>query len=179
MSLKEQNSLFHFFPPLLTMLGYLFLPKLYSVPSLLKLTNMQSPSLYLTKTSTTHQHHLAFHHSLSSTHNSFPSLSFSSTFPKPCPTRVIAQAQKPHHNKSGPKQGVRVKGNKENVWSIDNELAKVASEKGKGRGMKRRGRKMVKRKMPKGGRVIVSGAMLVEVETVLQTQVPFSSIESL
>lgn len=62
-----------------------------------------------------------------------------------------------------------MKGNKENVWSIDN---KVASEKEKGRGIKRRGRKMVKRERPKGGRVIVSGAMLVEVETVLQTQEP-------
>ncbi|XP_061353438.1 uncharacterized protein LOC133298196 [Gastrolobium bilobum] len=132
---------------------------------------MHSSSFYLTKTFTTH-HHLGFHHSLSSTHNSFPSLSCSSTLHKPCSTRVISQTQKPNQNKSGPKEGLRVKGNKENVWSIDNKVAKVAAEKEKGRGRKQRGRRMVKRKRPKGGRVIVSGAMLVEVETVLQTQEP-------
>jgi ELMO domain-containing protein len=61
-----------------------------------------------------------------------------------------------------------VKGNKENVWSVDNELAK--KEK-KGRG---RSKKLVKRnKGKKSGRVVVTGAMLMEVETVLQTQVMF------
>lgn len=34
---------------------------------------------------------------------------------------------------------------------------------------------MVKRKTSKGGKVMVSGAMLMEVDTVLQTQVPFSA----
>ena len=59
-----------------------------------------------------------------------------------------------------------MKGNKENVWSVDNELAK--KEK-KGRG---RSKKVVKRnKSKKSGRVVVTGAMLMEVETVLQTQV--------
>jgi len=65
---------------------------------------------------------------------------------------------------------VRVRGNKENVWSIDNDLAKMASSQKD----KRRKRRVVKRNGEKGGRIIVSGAMLVEVETVLQTQVPFS-----
>lgn len=60
-----------------------------------------------------------------------------------------------------------MKGNKENVWSVDNEIAK--KEK-KGRG---RSKKMVKRnKGKKSGRVVVTGAMLMEVETVLQTQEP-------
>lgn len=60
-----------------------------------------------------------------------------------------------------------MKGNKENVWSVDNELAK--KEK-KGRG---RSKKVVKRnKSKKSGRVVVTGAMLMEVETVLQTQEP-------
>ncbi|XP_015938822.1 uncharacterized protein LOC107464421 [Arachis duranensis] len=137
---------------------------------------MQSPSLYLTNTFThtnNYNHHLGFNHSLSSSHNSFYP-----TFPKssPCSKRgIIAQSQKPHNNKGVPKDGgVRVKGNKENVWSVDNELAKVATEREKGnsRGRRNRGRRMVKRKRHKGGRVIVTGAMLVEVETVLQTQEP-------
>ncbi|XP_027335217.1 uncharacterized protein LOC113849480 [Abrus precatorius] len=131
---------------------------------------MQSPSLYLPRTFTPHHphhQHLGFSHTLSSTHNTFPSLSFS---PKPCSTRfTVAMAHKPNHKKN--KSGVRVKGNKDNVWSIDNELAKVASSQ-KEKRRKQRGRRMVKRKRPKGGRVIVSGAMLVEVETVLQTQEP-------
>lgn len=65
-----------------------------------------------------------------------------------------------------------MRGNKENVWSIDNELAKVASASSQKE--KRRKRRVVKRKGEKGGRIIVSGAMLVEVETVLQTQVTFT-----
>lgn len=61
------------------------------------------------------------------------------------------------------------------MWSVDNELA----QKDKERTTKRRpkGKRMVRRKRTKagaGGRVLVSSgtsAMLVEVETVLQTQV--------
>jgi len=54
------------------------------------------------------------------------------------------------------------------VWSVDNELAK--KEK-KGRV---RSKKVVKRnKGKKSGRVVVTSAMLMEVETVLQTQVMF------
>lgn len=61
--------------------------------------------------------------------------------------------------------------NKKNVWSIDNDLAKVDSsqKKKKGRGKK----KMVEKN--KGGSVVVTEAMLMEVETVLQTQVLFFS----
>lgn len=59
--------------------------------------------------------------------------------------------------------------NKENVWSVDNDLAKVSSQKEKGRG--RRSMKKRKKGSKGGGRVIVTGAMLMEVETVLQTQV--------
>ncbi|XP_014515098.1 uncharacterized protein LOC106772960 [Vigna radiata var. radiata] len=127
-----------------------------------------SSSLYLSKSFFTTHHHLGFNHTLSSTHNSLSCLS--STLLKPCSTRLItAQAHKPNnHKRNGPKGGVRVRGNKENVWSIDNELAKVASSQKE----KRRKRRVVKRKGEKGGRIIVSGAMLVEVETVLQTQEP-------
>jgi hypothetical protein len=118
------------------------------------------------KTLTTH--HLSFHHTLSSTHNSFSFLSLSPTFPKPSSTTRIT-AQKPNHNNNG---SIRVKGKKENVWSVDNDLAKASSSQ---KDKKERGRKkMVKRnKGKKGGRVIVTGAMLMEVETVLQTQVTF------
>ena len=58
------------------------------------------------------------------------------------------------------------------MWSVDNELA----QKDKERTTKRRpkGKRMVRSKRTKAGagvRVLVSSAMLVEVETVLQTQV--------
>ncbi|KAL2319861.1 hypothetical protein Fmac_028830 [Flemingia macrophylla] len=128
---------------------------------------MQSPcSLSLAKAFFTTHHHLGFHHTLSSSHSSLPSLGFS---PNPsCSTRLItAQA----HKKNAPKDGVRVRGNKDNVWSIDNDLANMASSQ-KDNMRKKRGRRVVRRKGSKGGRVIVSGVMLVEVETVLQTQEP-------
>ncbi|KAL5147248.1 hypothetical protein HKD37_06G016965 [Glycine soja] len=135
---------------------------------------MQSPSsLYLNKNFfTTHHHHLGFHHTLSSTHNSLTSLGFS---PKPsCSTRLItAQAYRPNNHKrnGSPKEGARVRGSKDNMWSIDNELAKASSSQ-KEKRRRQRGRSVVRRKGPKGGRVIVSGAMLLEVETVLQTLEP-------
>lgn len=65
-----------------------------------------------------------------------------------------------------------MKGKKDNVWSVDNELAMKEKERA---GKRRpRGRRVVRRKRTKhggGGRVMVSGVMLMEVETVLQTQV--------
>lgn len=64
-----------------------------------------------------------------------------------------------------------MKGKKDNVWSLDNELAQKEKERTGGRSP--RGSRVVRRKRtkPGGGRVIVSGAMLMEDETVLQTQV--------
>ena len=61
------------------------------------------------------------------------------------------------------------------MWSVDNELAQKDKEKTTKRRPK--GKRMVRRKRTKagaGGRVLVSSAMLVEVETVLQTQVTMS-----
>lgn len=57
---------------------------------------------------------------------------------------------------------------------MDNERAKAAAENEKERANRRKpkGRRVAKRRS-KGGRVMVSGAMLMEVETVLQTQVCF------
>ncbi|KAI3911905.1 hypothetical protein MKW92_039641 [Papaver armeniacum] len=64
---------------------------------------------------------------------------------------------------------------KENVWSVDNELAKGEEKQNPSRSRKRGG-KRVKNvgggKKDKNSRVMVSGTMLDEVETVLQTQEP-------
>ncbi|XP_059301735.1 uncharacterized protein LOC132053649 isoform X2 [Lycium ferocissimum] len=72
----------------------------------------------------------------------------------------------------------KVKG-KENVWSIDNnEMAKKEKEREKPRRrMRKRGggkriRRNVTRKSSKGDRVMMSAAMLMDVQTVLQTQEP-------
>ncbi|KAJ1272106.1 hypothetical protein BS78_06G177300 [Paspalum vaginatum] len=67
---------------------------------------------------------------------------------------------------------------KENVWSVDNDrAAKEASRATKHRRRRRPGGRRVPppprgKGKNEGSRVIVSGAMLVEVETVLQTQEP-------
>ncbi|KAL5724014.1 hypothetical protein ACHQM5_007332 [Ranunculus cassubicifolius] len=63
---------------------------------------------------------------------------------------------------------------KENVWSIDNNLAKQSEEKEIFKGRRRKKGKRVKNlnKKDPNSRVLVSGSMLVGVETVLQTQEP-------
>ena len=63
---------------------------------------------------------------------------------------------------------------KDNVWSVDNEVAKEVEEKKRGKQRRRRrSGKSVKnlKKIGKDSNLMVSGAMLMEVETVLQTQV--------
>ncbi|XP_073293761.1 uncharacterized protein [Primulina huaijiensis] len=69
------------------------------------------------------------------------------------------------------REKVNTKG-KENVWSVDNEMAKV--EKGKERLRRRKSKegKRVRNVNRKGDRVMVSASMLMEVETILQTQEP-------
>ncbi|XP_075497676.1 uncharacterized protein LOC142534840 isoform X2 [Primulina tabacum] len=69
------------------------------------------------------------------------------------------------------REKVNTKG-KENVWSVDNEMAKV--EKGKERSRRRKSKegKRVRNVNRKGDRVMVSASMLMEVETILQTQEP-------
>ena len=66
-------------------------------------------------------------------------------------------------------------GGKENVWSVDNEMAEAEKEKGKMKRRKKKRRGVAdgrKRNVGnRNSRFMVSGAMLVEVETVLQTQV--------
>ncbi|CAN1274284.1 hypothetical protein LINPERPRIM_LOCUS15339 [Linum perenne] len=65
--------------------------------------------------------------------------------------------------------GGKSKGNDENIWSVDNEIAESNAERAKHRRVKKRAKG---NKKSKGGRIVVSGAMLMEVETVLQTQEP-------
>lgn len=63
---------------------------------------------------------------------------------------------------------------KDNVWSVDNEMAKAAEkERERGERRKKKGKRVKSvRKRGKGGdMVMVSGSMLMEIETVLQIQV--------
>lgn len=67
-----------------------------------------------------------------------------------------------------------VRGKKDNVWSVDNDVARAAAEKERARprARRRKGRRVVRGKRGRDGKVMASGAMLMEVETVLQTQEP-------
>ncbi|KAF5744267.1 hypothetical protein HS088_TW08G00867 [Tripterygium wilfordii] len=81
--------------------------------------------------------------------------------------------QQQHRNRRGPKQEVKVKGKKENVWSVDNDMAERDKSKAKTKLQRRkRGRRMAKGKRSGEGSVLVSGSMLMEIEKVLQTQEP-------
>ena len=121
---------------------------------------------------TTIPHDVGFLSSLysSATQKLFPSLSVLPNFPKSNPRKVVVSSKyqkKPHRGKEA---SITVKGKKENVWSVDNELASKTKERTSRK--RQRGRRAVGRRRSKNGRgVIVSGAMLMEVETVLQTQV--------
>lgn len=109
---------------------------------------------------------LGFHHSIG------VDTLFSNT------TSSLKQSRKPlvtaqSYKSNNKRERVELRGKKENVWSIDNE--KSASEKTQQQQRRRRGRRVVREKRNRGGggvgRVLVSGSMLMEVETVLQTQV--------
>ncbi|KAL5795074.1 hypothetical protein ACOSP7_003668 [Xanthoceras sorbifolium] len=117
---------------------------------------------------------LGFYHTQSFS-SSPTTLFLNSSSLKQNPKRVlITQRYKSNqHNQKGNRERVDVRGKKENVWSIDNEMAKAKSSSGKTQQRRRRGRTVVRQKRNKGGgRVMVSAAMLTEVETVLQTQEP-------
>ncbi|XP_021279549.1 uncharacterized protein LOC110413155 isoform X2 [Herrania umbratica] len=138
---------------------------------------MQSPCLRLCK-----NYCLGFHFHQPNTQTFSCSLSITSKLPKPksANRRLITQSQnRPSngHDKTNPKGKATVKGKKENVWSIDNEMAKASSQKEKERERSKqrrrgKGKRVVGGRKNKIGRVLVSGAMLMEVETVLQTQEP-------
>ncbi|KAL6569284.1 hypothetical protein OROMI_013798 [Orobanche minor] len=102
------------------------------------------------------------------------------TFPSKCKHSSYPCISCNFNNKNGPHvenrsrvMEVRAKGT-ENVWSIDNEMAKhIDKEKERmTRRKKKKGVKRVKNGNRKGDRVMVSGSMLMEVETVLQAQEP-------
>lgn len=85
-------------------------------------------------------------------------------------------SQKQKYSSNGSRDRAKVK-SKENVWSVDNDAAKVASMAGKEKARRKRGKGRggsVRNvdKMSKDDRVMVSGAMLMEVESVLQMQEP-------
>lgn len=83
--------------------------------------------------------------------------------------RIVAQSYKPNDGNSRPgnKSKATLKGNKDNTWSVDNEIAENEKRKRKPRG-RRRGKRLAGGRK---GRILVSGAMLMETETLLQTQV--------
>lgn len=84
------------------------------------------------------------------------------------PRRIVAQQSFKPNDRPGNKGKVTLKGNKENIWSVDNEMAENEKRKRKPKGGRKRGKRLGK------GRVLVSGTMLIETETVLQTQVSTS-----
>lgn len=83
--------------------------------------------------------------------------------------RLDGGCGRPRENLKVNRGKVGAKG-KDNVWSIDNEVVKTEKEKGRTR-RRKRGGKRVRNVIKRGDRVLVSGSMLMEVETVLQTQV--------
>ncbi|KAL6494138.1 hypothetical protein OROGR_032047 [Orobanche gracilis] len=102
------------------------------------------------------------------------------SFPSKCKHSSYPCISCNFNNKSSPRvenrsrvMEVRAKGT-ENVWSIDNEMAKhIDKEKERmTRRKKKKGGKRVKNVNRKDDRVMVSGSMLMEVETVLQAQEP-------
>lgn len=142
-----------------------------------EIPKMPPPSLHLCSGTTIihRKDHLGFNRSLSSTdgaHSFFPSLPFASAiFPKPSLGKLVSHYQnKPNRGK----ERTPLKGkNKDNVWSVDNELSSKEKQRATRRGQKGRS-VFARKKRSRGGvgrGVMVSGAMLMEVETVLQTEV--------
>ncbi|PSS35802.1 Leukocyte receptor cluster member like [Actinidia chinensis var. chinensis] len=137
---------------------------------------MQSPCTCKPVTSS-HQQFLGFrsHHSLSSSSLTF--ISLRNPYPSVSCKFDNGRNRSPNREKprgrNGDEGGERVKAarGKDNVWSVDNEIAKM--EKDKARGRRKRGKRVrsVKKKS-NDDKVLVSGAMLTEIETVLQTQEP-------
>ncbi|CAA7050626.1 unnamed protein product [Microthlaspi erraticum] len=84
--------------------------------------------------------------------------------------RIVAQSYKPNDGNSRPgsKSKATLKGSKDNTWSVDNEIAEIEKRKRKPKG-KRRGKRLAGGRK---GRILVSATMLIETETVLQTQEP-------
>ncbi|THG03176.1 hypothetical protein TEA_016083 [Camellia sinensis var. sinensis] len=84
--------------------------------------------------------------------------------------RNRSPSREKHRERNSSESKERVKGTrgKDNLWSVDNAMAEERTGPTRKRGKKLRS----VRKRSKGDKVMVSGAMLMEVETVLQTQEP-------
>ncbi|XP_059651649.1 uncharacterized protein LOC132299184 [Cornus florida] len=141
-------------------------------------TRMQSPCIGVCNNFTgSHQQFMGFgtHHSLSSSNRTF--LPSRRSYPRLSCSFSNGRNRSPNREKSRQRNSggdgrerVKTKG-KDNVWSVDNDIAKAEKERGHRR--RKRGRRVrTVGKRSKGDRVMVSGAMLMEVETVLQTQEP-------
>ncbi|KMS99914.1 hypothetical protein BVRB_1g017610 [Beta vulgaris subsp. vulgaris] len=118
-----------------------------------------------------HHHH---HHSIPNSLSCFSHRNLSLRVS--CNFREVNPNLNPRREKCGKSRGERLKAKgKDNVWSIDNEVAEEAELKKRGIQRRRRGKgksgKRVK-KVVKTDNVLVSGSMLMELETVLQTQEP-------
>ncbi|KAJ4847619.1 hypothetical protein Tsubulata_002722 [Turnera subulata] len=113
--------------------------------------------------------HLRLHPAASSSQK----LSVPSGFRRPESKALVTKCQnKPRQ----PQQKARAKGDKDNPWSIDNEMAKAAAarERERAKQKRRRAKRMLRAKRGRndGGTILVTGGMLMEVETILQTQEP-------
>ncbi|XP_052192467.1 uncharacterized protein LOC127801401 isoform X2 [Diospyros lotus] len=126
---------------------------------------MQSPCIVACKTFTSscHLHHLRGFRNQSSL--SSPSSSSSLAFVSICKFYPSVSCG----FDGGSRERVTARG-KDNVWSADNDMAKAAKERAAAARRRKRGKSL--RKWSKSDKVMLSGAMLVEVETVLQTQEP-------
>ncbi|KAK9274063.1 hypothetical protein L1049_018877 [Liquidambar formosana] len=102
---------------------------------------MQSPCLDACKTVTTTSHQpLGFHHNLSSPSTSLTFFSTRISCSKNQNPRKLVNQKRQHRSSNGGGR-VKVKG-KDNVWSVDNEIAKAAAmaEKEKASDSRRRRR---------------------------------------
>ncbi|KAL3516841.1 hypothetical protein ACH5RR_023743 [Cinchona calisaya] len=144
---------------------------------------MQSPYInaYKTIKTFTHQHHTFFHTS-SSPSSSFSPAPKSNSYPSIVCSNFNSNCYK-NNNISSNRRLRKLPaeaGGKENVWSVDNEMAEAEKKEkmkkkkrgGGGRRMKNVSNNSRRRNGGYNRGVMVTGAMLMEVETVLQTQEP-------
>ncbi|CAD5321385.1 unnamed protein product [Arabidopsis thaliana] len=131
---------------------------------------MQSPFLHLCKSFTSssplscHNHNICFgfHNALLS-----PSICNFQRRNNVNGRKIVAQGSRLNDGNSRPagnKGKVTLKGNKENIWSVDNEMAEKDKRKVKPKGRKS-GKRLGGGRKGKFGRVLVSGTMLIESET--------------
>ncbi|CAL1388861.1 unnamed protein product [Linum trigynum] len=138
---------------------------------------MQLPCLHLCNCKTLSPSPLlGFRHSLRLDHAS-PNLHFRriSRY-EPSHRRANCHSKRhERHSTNSRDRAPKPKGKKENIWSLDNDMAKSTAGRENERskhGRKKKGGRAVQGERSRGGSIMVSGALLMEVETVLQTQEP-------